>query len=131
MERIIKMEDDFWGEPISVYTRKQAIEDGTLIDISELAKEAGFVYPVAITSGTWAEWIVPPEGTTDQDEKGRLWDLLNILKWEIKKSKESDRIDFKVLFNQGNKRVWAEFNSIVGPGDEGEPVITVLLKGED
>jgi hypothetical protein len=26
--------DDFWGEPIHVYTRQQAIEDGVLVDAS-------------------------------------------------------------------------------------------------
>ena len=26
--------DDFWGEPISVYTDKDALEDGTIVDIS-------------------------------------------------------------------------------------------------
>lgn len=28
--------DEFWGEPISVYTDAQAVEDGILIDISGL-----------------------------------------------------------------------------------------------
>jgi hypothetical protein len=125
------MEDEFLGEPISIYTRAQALEDGTLIDISPLAKEAGFVYPIAITQAAWAEWIVPPEGATDQDEKGRLWDLLSVLRWEIKKGVKGDRVDFRVLFDQGNKKVYDEFYSLFGPGDEGEPVITIMLPGED
>jgi creatinine amidohydrolase/Fe(II)-dependent formamide hydrolase-like protein len=25
--------EDFWGEPISTYTRQQAIEDGVLVDV--------------------------------------------------------------------------------------------------
>ena len=123
--------EDIFGEPISVYTRAQALEDGTLIDVSPLAKECGFTYPVAVTDGVWSEWIVPPEEATDQDETGRLWDLLNVLRYEIKKSKGGDRVDFKVLFNQGSKRVYGEFYSLVGPGDDREPVITILLQGED
>ncbi len=29
-------EDDFWGEPISQYTDQDALEDGTIVDISSL-----------------------------------------------------------------------------------------------
>jgi hypothetical protein len=32
------------------YTRKQAIKDGVLIDVTKQAKETGFKVPVAITS---------------------------------------------------------------------------------
>lgn len=40
---------ELFGEPIYIYTRKQAIEDGVLIDVTETAKEAGFKVPVAVT----------------------------------------------------------------------------------
>ena len=44
------------------YTRAQAIADGVLIDVSELAKEAGFRFPVAVTAGVWAECVAVPDG---------------------------------------------------------------------
>ena len=44
------------------YTRAEAIADGVLIDASELAKQAGFWYPVAVTAGVWAECVAVPEG---------------------------------------------------------------------
>ena len=34
--------ESFFGNIISTYTRAQAIEDGVLIDVSPIAKEAGF-----------------------------------------------------------------------------------------
>jgi len=34
---------------ICVYTRSEALEDGFLVDVSGVAKEAGFRYPVALT----------------------------------------------------------------------------------
>ena len=89
------MEDDLFGEVIYSYTRKQALEDGVLVDVSELAKEAGFRYPVAVTARVWHEWITPPEQAIGQDQKGRLWDLLNVLRFEAKKAK-GDRVDFRV-----------------------------------
>ena len=38
------MEENIWkdAEVISAYSRKQALEDGILVDISSLAKEASF-----------------------------------------------------------------------------------------
>ena len=36
-------------------SRAQAIEDGVLVDVSDIAKEAGFRYPVALTSALWAD----------------------------------------------------------------------------
>ena len=42
-------EENIFGEVVSGYSRAQAVEDGFLCDISELAKEAGFKFPVAIS----------------------------------------------------------------------------------
>ena len=36
-EARMRTPDDFWGEPISIYTRQQAIEDGVLVDVSDWA----------------------------------------------------------------------------------------------
>ena len=44
---------DFFGEPISAYTREQALEDGVLIDVTDTARENGFRIPVAITAAVW------------------------------------------------------------------------------
>src|SRR3972149_219225 len=41
--------NEVFGDPISVYTRAQALEDGQLVDVSETAKEAGIRFPVALT----------------------------------------------------------------------------------
>jgi hypothetical protein len=42
---------------IYAYSRKQAIADGVLIDVTNTAHEAGFVVPVAVTSTAWAECV--------------------------------------------------------------------------
>ena len=39
--------EDF--EMISSYSRAQAIEDGVLVDITPLAREAGFKFPCVVT----------------------------------------------------------------------------------
>jgi hypothetical protein len=49
---------------IHAYSRANAIEDGVLIDVSSVAKEAGFKIPVAVTSGVWERYIEwTPEDT--------------------------------------------------------------------
>ena len=44
------------------YTRKQAIEDGNLIDVTEQAKETGFKVPVAMSLNLYENYITPSTG---------------------------------------------------------------------
>jgi hypothetical protein len=119
---------------IYAYTRAQAIADGVLIDVSKLAREAGFKLPVAVTCGVWAECVAVPEGVTFQDETGRLWDVLMMLRHAIAKNSDGDRVDFALHVRNDNRdgmpplvRLYA----LCGPGDEAEPVVTVMLPHED
>src|SRR5947209_19701172 len=68
----------FWddAEVIYAYTRAQALEDGVLVDVSEMAKEAGIKFPVALTSAVYGKYVEVPAGVVGQDERGRLWDIL-------------------------------------------------------
>src|SRR5262249_41498929 len=68
--------ESLFGPVIFAYTRRQALEDGVIIDVTETAKEAGFRIPVALTSAVWAQYVEVPEGVECQDEAGRLWGLL-------------------------------------------------------
>ena len=49
----------FWddAEVIYAYTRAQALEDGVLVDASEIAREAGIGFPVALTRAVWANYV--------------------------------------------------------------------------
>ena len=121
------------------YTRKQAIEDGVLVDLMQpetisVVKEAGFKFPIAMTATAFAECVVPagkelPDG---QDLSGRLWDVLMLLKWGIRKMQpHEDRLHFNVAVWNGHCHQDVKLWALCGPGDEGEPVITVMLEGED
>jgi hypothetical protein len=74
------------ADPIYRYTRAQAIEDGVLIDVSAVAREAGIAYPVALTSAAWGRCVTVPPGVEGQDEAGRLWDVLWLLRLAIGRS---------------------------------------------
>ena len=121
------------------YTRKQAIADGVLVDLMQpetasLVREAGFKWPVAMTAGAFSETVCPiggavPEG---QDLNGRLWDVLRNLWLAVRlRGHRSDRVSFQVLVWDGQRRQTVRLWSLCGPGDQGEPVLTVMLEGED
>jgi hypothetical protein len=122
-------------EVIYAYTRAQALADGILVDATALAKEVGFKWPVAVTTRLWHGYIVPALDLVAEGQsiQGRLWDLLTVLHYTILNSKDNTFLRFSVLFlmSPGASPVPVELISVAGPGDNGEPVITVMLPDED
>lgn len=71
------LEEAFGAPVIFSYTRRQAVADGMQFRApANLAAEAGFRWPVYITSAVYEEAIRIPAGVEAQDETGRLWDVL-------------------------------------------------------
>lgn len=135
-----RMRELFRGDVISTYTRAQAIEDGVLIDAGLLGQEAGFRYNVALTAAAWADCVAWSEEDNRQqvyqDQTGRLWDVLFMA---VQAIRNSASIDNRLLYRlyrvpRDGKSVKAEMMTlklIIGPGDHGEPVNTILLPDED
>ena len=71
------MGKDFWADfdVIVVYSRAMALADGTLVDVTATAKEAGITCPVAVSEALWKDIETIPTGS-GQDAPGRLWDVL-------------------------------------------------------
>jgi hypothetical protein len=116
------------------YSRKQAIEDGVLVDVSTTAREAGFRLPVALTRAVWERCVTVPPGVMGQDEGGRLWDVLWMLNFAINQGKAGAELRFAVhVRNDNRKRTppLVQLKALCGPGDDAEPVITVMLPEED
>ena len=133
----------FWddAEIIHTYSREQALEDGVLVDVSEMAREAGFTVPVAVTRAVW-RLIEPTEQERTvylQDESGRLWDVLWMASLAARRTHETDtntRRGFYVWFHlrgrgARNEHRTERLDIHSGPGDDGEHVITILLPHED
>ena len=126
-----------FGEVVSTYTRAQAVADGVLVDVSETAREAGFRFPVAMTRAAWAdcvEWTdADSRRQTYQDEAGRLWDVL----WMASRAarKGGQVIAFQLYRvpcgGRGVRPRLVTLKMLCGPGDNAEPVITILLPQED
>ncbi len=128
-------EDHPFGELIYTYTRAQAIADGLLVDVTERAKEVGFKVPVAITASVYHQYVQVPEGVTDQNESGRLWDICTMLHYAISQSADSGpELLFKLHVRnheQAGPPPLVELKCHSGPGDHGEHVLTILTPDED
>lgn len=91
---------------ISVYSRKDAIADGILVDLMQpslvhLVKQAGFRYPLAMTSTAfyrYVEFDLLDKGHF-QSIEGRLWDVLYMLglKLRLNKNKTASEIFFSFI----------------------------------
>lgn len=123
------------SEVIFSYSRADALADGVLVDVSELAHEAGFKLPVAVSDTLYHGYLTPPPELAKErlSLTGRLWDALSVLRYAIKASPATDRITFTVLFAQvpDAELVPVDLLAVCGPGDSGEPVITIMLPSDD
>jgi hypothetical protein len=129
--------DPIFAEVIYSYTRAQALADGVLVNVSDMAREAGFRVPVALTRVVWEDCVAwtaeDSRRQIHQDESGRLWDVL----WMARLAGRSERS--RVLFQvyrvprggRARQPRLATLEMVIGPGDNGQPVVTIMRPGED
>ena len=116
------------------YTRADALRDGVLIDVSATAREAGFNYPVALTAPAWTQCVEVPPGVVCQDEAGRLWDVLWLLRLAIGRGDGGPEVRFAVHVRNDNRErtpPLVRLKALCGPDDDDSPCITVMLPDED
>jgi hypothetical protein len=91
-------------------------------------------YWAIVTLRYWNTYIVPEEDARDhgQSEKGRMWDALHMLLTSIRKCDIStNEIVFHFFFTEDGKPRIATLKAHIGPGDRGEPVLTLMMPNED
>ncbi len=122
-------------EPISTYTRAQALDDGVLVDVSAIAAEAGFKWPVAVTRAAWEHCVAWGEADSKrqvyQDEAGRLWDVAFMASQAARWGRERFQLYRVPRGGRGVRPRLVTLQMHCGPGDEGEPVVTIMLQGEN
>jgi hypothetical protein len=132
------MNDLFDGaEIISCYTWDNAVDDGIFVDVSGMAKGAGFTLPVAITRSLYSSHLEVKNdhgatlgGATDL----RIQTLLMLLAIHIKELKQKGEandsmIEYHATFEEeGITTIWA---SIEGRSPSNpEPVMTIMLPSD-
>ncbi|WP_140722460.1 DUF6573 family protein [Pseudomonas sp. Hp2] len=131
--------DEFWGKPISVYTRAQALADGVLVDLTEMAKPFGFKIPLACTGTVWRslDWPAGHKPGLGQSTAGRVHDALTMARLAANAAAQAGEstVDFDMLLvpvsgDAETPRV-VKLRLTVSGGDSGEPVLTLMYPGEE
>ena len=118
------------------YTRSQAIADGFQIEVTKTAQEAGIRFPVFITRGVYEQCVAVPPGVTGQDEAGRLWDVVWMLRFAIIRSQPgTSRLTVALYVRNSDSHPARLVKLIATAGavdiDDPAPAITVMLPDED
>ncbi len=125
--------------PVYSYTRQQALEDGVLVDVTQTARECGFTIPVALTQAVFDQFVDWSEEDTArqtyQDIKGRLWDVLWMMRMQTKRIEQNGLFELRCIPRSTTSKrttpIRVVLKALCHGGDKGEPVITVMLPSED
>lgn len=93
---------------ICTYSTAEAVEDGTLIRVPEATTtEAGIKIPVFLTRAVYVKYIeVEPQLKGEQDEEGRLWDILTMFRHYAAQHPKSQEIDFQFIIRLRDADNW-------------------------
>jgi hypothetical protein len=129
-----------FGEVIDTPGRADMIELGALVPVPDkTAREAGIGVPVGLTRAAWEDCVAWTEADDArkhalQDEDGRLWDVLCMTRAVIVRSRGESRAMVRLhrvpREGPGVRARLVTLLAVIGPGDEGEPVMTVMQPDE-
>jgi hypothetical protein len=126
---------ELFGQPVYTYTRAQAIADGLQVEVTKIAQEAGIRFPVFLTRAVFDACVAVPPDVTGQDEPGRLWDIVWMLRFAIIRSRPGvARLPVALYVRNDDVRSrLVKLVATCGPVDVDDPApaITVMLPDED
>jgi hypothetical protein len=129
------MDNHPFGKVVYAYTRSQAVADGFQIEVTKTAGEAGIRFPVFVTRAVYDAYVTVPPDVTGQDEAGRLWDVVWMLRFAIRKAQTGQaRLPFALYVRNDNRRPQlVKLVAMCGPLDidDPQPAITVMMPDED
>ncbi|WP_411330726.1 DUF6573 family protein [Desulfovibrio desulfuricans] len=126
------MECNDW-KLICCYTRKRAIDDGIMVDVSDFVSDFGFIVPVAITNNLFTRYIQPTNKLSDagQSSESRMIDLLVVMMIKLFQRPNTEQLSFNVSFDMEYEEKieskLVQILAVIGQGDAGEPVLTIML----
>ena len=114
--------------------QSKELKVGKQKDVSEMAREAGLLIPVFVTSSGWDTWITPDEKSVQdgENEKMRIRHVLDRLLYYIREHRKTSRsnlIYFPVPLKKEGKSEDVQLLSYLGPLEEGsnKPCVTIML----
>lgn len=124
--------EELFGREIFRYTRQDAIRDGVLLDISETVRTRADVRLTAVISlALWETLAAAERFRPDHPAVNDLCDGVAFARAGLVASDWSDREDGGTLlfdFSTGTRKLKAKL--VLDPGDDGLPVITIMLPDE-
>ena len=122
-------------EIIYAYTRTQAVADGVQVEVTKVAQEAGIRFPVFLTRTVFEAYVAVPPNVSGQDEAGRLWDVVWMLRFAFNKARQGqDRLPFTLYVRNDNRRPkLVKLVAVCSARDidDPQPAITVMMPDED
>jgi len=123
---------DFFGGVIHQYSRRQALEDGVLVDMNAVlpVDESPYIYPVACTQYVWG---IIERASEYTEPKYLVWDILMMSTRAVTEDRGNERI-FDVMMHEPGLPLAACIHRLkihLGPDDDGYPVLTVMREDED
>ena len=126
--------NELFGPIVHSYTRADAIADGALVDLTAAYPEECrlYRYPVACTAAVWS--LVAKAVTSrrhNNDEAGVVWDILYMSQRGVIARPDAQTVLFQVAITGTGKKKIHKMKAVCGPGDNWEPVVTIMLPEED
>lgn len=116
-----------FGEVVYSYSRRQALEDGVLVDLSHLPiSKQHWKLEIVTTAAVW-NLIADAIAHDRKDLDGILHDLYCVAKTKIPTQTKTDRIYFQATVGKGTH----QFILHCGPGDTPVPCLTLMLPSDD
>jgi hypothetical protein len=94
-------------------SREQMLEDKILIDVSHLAKQICFDYPVAISGRLFLHI---------DHNFGLVWELLNLMYFKIKQKRIDGKNSYEIRLGK--------YTALCDLDDEGKLALTIMMSNE-
>ncbi len=126
---------EMFGDAIHTYSRRQAIDDGVLIDamvgdFAEVSRQH-YKYAIAMTAGVFGLIRRAVEKKRHCNDYRGVWhDVLYMSRTAPVKRWQTGCLFRVIITGTGRKRNHT-LKIECGPGDDAEPVLTVMLPEED
>lgn len=117
----------------ALHDRQQAIQAGTLIDVTSTAQQLGISFHVTITRPLWEMGIVTNQSLSEEDQTSRLRDILMAFRLRIARlTTISPLLDFPALLALPPSTVPqpVPLFALIQPDHKYQAIVTLLLPNE-